>query len=78
LPIEFYAACEGYEEMKLESARLLRFSTYRIAEAMAGTKAVGTMESFWPLPKDKQAEKLPPMTKERYEAILKRHNVKIK
>jgi len=45
---------------------------------MAGSKAVGTMERFWPLPGDRVEVKAKPMTKERYEEILKRHKVKVK
>jgi hypothetical protein len=78
LPIEFAAACQGYEERQIESARLLRFSTYRIAESMAGSKAVGTIERFWPMAGDNVVNKAEPMTKERFDAILKRHNIKVK
>jgi hypothetical protein len=46
---------------------------------MAGSKAVGSIDKFWPMPKDdKEAKKIEPMTKDRYEAILKRHNIKMK
>ena len=78
LPIEFYAAVEGFNEQKLESARLLRFQTYLISGYMAGSKAVGNIEKFWPMDGDKEVTKIEPMTKERYEAILKRHNLKLK
>jgi hypothetical protein len=78
LPIEFAAACQGYEEREIESARLLRFSSYRIAESMAGSKAVGPIDRFWPMPGDKPNNPAKEMTKERYEAILKRHKLNIK
>lgn len=45
---------------------------------MAGSKAVGDIERFWPMQGDKVQNKVQPMTKERYEAILNRHNIKIK
>ena len=45
---------------------------------MAGSKAVGNIEKFWPMDGDKEVTKIEPMTKERYEAILKRHNLKLK
>lgn len=46
---------------------------------MAGSKAVGSIERFWPiLGDDKKESKAEPMTKDRYEAILKRHNIKMK
>lgn len=46
---------------------------------MAGSKAVGSIELFWPMPGDENdVKKVEPMTKDRYEAILKRHNIKMK
>ena len=78
MPIEFYAACEGYVERKEEDAKLLRFASYRISESMAGTKALGTIDRFWPIGDDNNKKKIEPMTKERYEAIIKRHNIKVK
>jgi hypothetical protein len=46
---------------------------------MAGSKAVGSIDRFWPLSDDKPDKKqIEPMTKDRYEAILKRHNIKMK
>jgi hypothetical protein len=46
---------------------------------MAGSKAVGSIDRFWPMPGDDKVEsKAEPMTKDRYEAILKRHNIKMK
>ena len=46
---------------------------------MAGSKAVGSIERFWPMPGDEnEVKKIEPMTKDRYEAILKRHNIKMK
>jgi hypothetical protein len=46
---------------------------------MAGSKAVGSLERFWPMPGDEpEQKKIEPMTQERYEAILKRHNIKMK
>jgi hypothetical protein len=46
---------------------------------MAGSKAVGSIERFWPMADDQpEKKKIEPMTKERYEAILKRHNIKMK
>lgn len=45
---------------------------------MAGSKAVGSIERFWPLADDEPVNKVEPMTKDRYEAILKRHNIKMK
>jgi len=46
---------------------------------MAGSKAVGSIERFWPMPSDeKEQSKVEPMTKDRYEAIMNRHNIKMK
>lgn len=45
---------------------------------MVGTKALGSIDKFWPLAVDSGKKKIEPMTKERYEAILKRHNIKAK
>lgn len=46
---------------------------------MAGSKAVGSIDRFWPMADDKSDKKqIEPMTKDRYEAILKRHNIKMK
>jgi hypothetical protein len=55
---------------------IIRFASYRIAECFAGTKAVKNIESFWPMG-DKVDNKLE-ISKERYEAILKRHKLKVK
>ena len=73
-PIEFYAACEGYLEMQKESAMVTRFASFRIAEAFAGSKAIGNIDRFWPI--GKKEAKVEPMSKERIEAIFKRHNIK--
>jgi hypothetical protein len=79
MPHEFYAACEGYEERQKESAMVIRFASFRIAEAMVGTKALGNIDKFWPVDNGKQNKKeMPPMTAERYKAIIERHNLKIK
>jgi hypothetical protein len=46
---------------------------------MAGSKAVGSIERFWPMRSDdKEESKIEPMTKDRYEAIMNRHNIKMK
>jgi len=55
---------------------IIRFASYRIAECFAGTKAVKNIETFWPM-SDKEENKVD-MTKERYDAILKRHKLKVK
>jgi len=78
LPIEFYAAVEGYYEKQTDLAKVIRFASYRISEAMAGTKAVGSLEKFWPMEGDKKQKKIEPMTKDKYDAIIKRHNIKQK
>lgn len=78
LPGEFSAACEGHKDKTDLAAKITRFAAFRIAEAMVGTKALGSIEKFWPMGEDKPAKKAEPMTRERYEAMLKRHNLKIK
>lgn len=79
MPIEFYAAAEGYMEKQTESAKLMRFASFRIAESMAGSKAVGSLHRFWPMAGDEPDKtKVQPMTRERYEAIMNRHNIKVK
>ena len=75
MPIEFYAACEGFLEKQKEDAMVIRFASYRIAECMAGSKAIGGIEKFWPMESDEQ-KKVEPMSKERIEAIFKRHNIR--
>lgn len=77
LPIEFYAAAEGYQMRQSEQAKILRFASFRLAECMIGSKAVGSIEKFWPM-EQTDSVKIEPMTKERYEAILERHKIKIK
>jgi hypothetical protein len=77
MPHEFYAACEGYLERQKESAMVIRFASFRIAEAMAGSKAIGKIERFWPM-EDEHKKEVQPMTADRYNAILERHNLKIK
>ena len=74
MPMEFYAACEGYFERKKEDTLVIRFASYRVAESMAGTKALGNIENFWPIEPKKAPEQ---MSKERVEAIFKRHNIQI-
>jgi hypothetical protein len=77
MPHEFYAACEGYLERQKESAMVIRFASFRIAEAMAGSKAIGKINKFWPM-EDEDKKEVEPMTADRYKAILERHNLKIK
>ena len=77
MPHEFYAACEGYQERQKESAMVIRFASFRIAEAMAGSKAIGKINKFWPMD-DEDKKEVEPMTADRYKAILERHNIKIK
>ena len=72
--MEFYAAFEGYNESVKEQMMITRYSTYVIACSMAGSKAVGSIEKIWPI--ESNGKVLPPMTKERYESILKRHKIK--
>lgn len=74
LPVEFYAACEGYNEREKERMMVTRYSTYIIASSMAGSKAVGSIEKIWPV---NERREVPAMTKERYDAILKRHKIKV-
>jgi hypothetical protein len=80
MPHEFYAACEGYQERQKESAMVIRFASFRIAESMAGSKAIGKINKFWPMEGEREQEKkqIEPMTAERYQAIIQRHNLKIK
>jgi len=77
MPHEFYAACEGYQERQKESAMVIRFASFRVAEAMAGSKAIGKINKFWPMEEEEKKE-VEPMTADRYKAILERHNLKIK
>jgi hypothetical protein len=79
MPVEFYAAVQGYYEKQTEDVKILRFASFRISESMAGSKAIGSIDKFWPMRDDVEEQKtIEPMTKERYEAILKRHNIKMK
>ena len=75
MPIEFYAACEGHLEKQKDEALIIRFAAFRIAESMVGSKAIGGIEKFWPMEPEKK-KKVEPMSKERIEAIFKRHNIK--
>lgn len=75
--MEFYAACEGYLEKQTESARVIRFASFRISEAMAGSKAIGKIENFWPMDeKDKKETKT--LSKEEIQGIFDRHKLKLK
>ena len=56
---------------------VIRFASFRIAEAMAGSKAIGKINRFWPMDEEDKSE-VQPMTSDRYKAILERHNLKIK
>jgi len=78
MPHEFYAACEGYQERQKESAMVIRFASFRISEAMAGSKAIGKINKFWPMQDEDDKNEIEPMTAERYQAILQRHNLKVK
>lgn len=73
MPMEFYAACEGYLEKENDFAKLIRFASFRIAESMVGSKAIGSINNFWPMEEPKKVE---PLSKERIEAIFKRHKIK--
>ena len=75
--MEFYAACEGYMDKQKDDIMPLRFASYRVAESMAGTKAIGNIDRFWPI-EVKAKSKQPPLTKEQIEDIFKRHNIKVK
>jgi hypothetical protein len=77
LPIEFYAACEGYLERRNDQTKILRFASFRLAECFVGSKAIGNIDKFWPMDETEEPKKIE-MTKDRYEAILKRHNIKVK
>jgi hypothetical protein len=59
---------------------VIRFASFRIAEAMAGSKAIGKINKFWPMEEEREKDKkqIEPMTAERYQAIIQRHNLKIK
>jgi hypothetical protein len=76
LPIEFYAACEGYLEKGEDFAKVIRFASFRVAESFAGSKAIGSLEKFWPM--DKEQKKAEPISAERIKAIFERHNIKSK
>lgn len=78
MPIEFRAAAEGYYKKIEDNTVPLRFAAFRIAECIAGSKAIGSIDNFWPIPKEKNVDDGEPMTKERIEAIFKRHNIKVK
>lgn len=78
LPIEFYAAVAGHQEAEAERAKVLRFASYRVAEAMAGSKALGSIDRFWPMGEGETKKTFAPPTKEIYEEIMKRHNIKLK
>jgi len=75
MPIEFFAASEGYMEKQKDDAIIIRFASFRIAESMVGSKAIGGIEKFWPIETEEQ-KKIEPMSKERIEAIFKRHNIR--
>jgi hypothetical protein len=45
---------------------------------MAGSKAIGNIERFWPMADDEKPKNVQPMNKEEYDAIINRHNIKVK
>jgi hypothetical protein len=57
---------------------VIRFASFRIAESMAGSKAIGKINKFWPMEDEEDKKEIQPMTSERYTAILERHKIKIK
>jgi len=57
---------------------VIRFASFRIAESMAGSKAIGKINKFWPMDDEEDKKEIQPMTSERYTAILERHKIKIK
>jgi len=77
-PMEFYAACLGYLNKEKKAAKLLRFAAFRISESMAGSKAVGPIEKFWPMDGDKVRNPAKEMTPDRIKAIFERHKIKTK
>lgn len=81
MPIEFYAACDGYNEKQDDKAMVIRFAAYRIAESMVGTKALGSIDKFWPINEKKseqEVKNIQPMTRDQYDAIINRHKIKRK
>jgi len=78
MPIEFMAAAEGYHKNIENNTIPLRFAAFRISESFAGSKAIGSIDNFWPMPKTNVVEDEEPMTEERIQAIFKRHNIKVK
>ena len=77
MPIEFYAVCEGYMEKDEDFAKVIRFASFRVAESMAGSKAIGSIEKFWPMDKNEE-KKTNPLTQEEIKGIFERHNIKSK
>jgi hypothetical protein len=75
LPYEFYAAAEGYAEKLKDEQYIARFAAYRVACSIAGSKAIGDIERFWPI--DSVEKSKPQMVSdELYRDIIKRHNLK--
>jgi len=56
----------------------MRFASFRISESMVGSKAIGSIEKFWPMADDPKPKKVQPMSKEEYDAIISRHKIKVK
>jgi hypothetical protein len=78
--MEFNAAVEGYLEGQTDYAKVIRFASFRVAESFAGSKAIGSISRFWPMPDDeeksKEEELRNMMTPERVREIMERHNIK--
>jgi hypothetical protein len=45
---------------------------------MVGTKAIGSIEKFWPMADDPKPKKVQPMSKEEYDDLIYRHKIKVK
>lgn len=80
--MEFYAAVEGYLERQTDYAKVIRFASFRVAESFAGSKAIGSISRFWPMPDDEDVSRAKEireqMTPEVVREIMKRHNIKSK
>jgi hypothetical protein len=69
-------AAEGYAEKIKDDLLIQRFAAYRIACSMAGSKAIGDIERFWPIETERAKPKQ--ISRELYNQIVKRHKLKLK
>lgn len=75
-PYALVCKAEGYFDLEEKRTKILRHATFLIHRSLV-SKPVNDVRKFWPVSKDEvERLKKPTITKELFEQILQKHNVK--